>query len=776
MMSAMQVDLTNCDREPIHTCGAIQPHGILIVLDSADLRIVQVSDNSASLFGIGPSDLLGRVVDEPIGSANAESIRAAAALSDIREVNPIPMSVQTLKGPTQADAFVHRSGGKIVLELEPQSATTPAPMQAFHRIVSGSIDAFASVRNVAQLCAAAVVEVAELTKFDRVMIYRFDEDWNGEVVAEKHVAGMEPFLGLHYPASDIPQQAREIFRRNWLRLIPNTNYVPATIVPNSTQSGEPLDLSESVLRSVSPVHIEYLQNMGVGATMTITLLRNGQLWGLIACHHRTPKLMACQLRLACEILGRSMSLHLGTLEESDDTTYRMKLKGGQMRLLEAMSKSTDTWSVLATAEPDLLSLVGSDGAAICFGDDCRLVGRTPGVSEVLTITEWLAQNTSEELFTTNSLPGLEPKFEPLANTACGMIALALSRSKRSYVLWFRPEIARTVDWAGNPTKQLGTDAQSGRLTPRKSFELWTEVVRLHSRPWTSYEIDAAREWSHFVGTLIVDRAEQLERANRELAVANVELASLLRSNIELDSFAHIASHDLREPLRGINNYSTFLIEDYGEVVGEDGREKLETLVRLSRRMEKLIESLLALSSIGRGDFVGRPVELQSVVDDVLETYQARLAQCGGTISVVSALPLVYVDSARLGQVFSNLCANAIKYTDRPPRIEIGIDPIRKPPPSVAEQSSALLVPGAFTTVFVRDNGIGIREKHLATIFQMFKRLHPADAYGGGTGAGLPIAKKIVERHGGNMWAESTLGTGSTLYFTLPIERQCNVES
>lgn len=292
---------------------------------------------------------------------------------------------------------------------------------------------------------------------------------------------------------------------------------------------------------------------------------------------------------------------------------------------------------------------------------------------------------------------------------------------------------------------------------------------MHSHRWKGYEIDAAREWCRFVATLIVDRAEQLERTNRELALNNVELASLVRSNVELDSFAHIASHDLKEPLRGIYNYASFLIEDYGPVVGEDGREKLETLIRLSRRMELLIDSLLALSNIGRADFVGAPTDLRSLIDEVLESYLPRLAECGGSVSFVTPLPTVCVDAVRLSQVFNNLFSNALKYREHPPRIEIGVDPRREPPPEVRERSPALAANGNFVTVFVRDNGIGIREKHLSSIFQMFKRLHAADAYGGGTGAGLAIASKIVERHAGQMWAESIFGRGTTFFFTLPAQ-------
>ncbi len=765
-LATTHVDLTNCDREPIQFSGAIQPHGILFALEVEQLTIVRASENTLSVFGINPLELLGQPIEVILGSANAALLREAAAHGQFRDVNPLGMTLRTSGGDLRVEAVLHRSGAQIVLELEPAQIPAAASPRDFQRLVRGGVERFGAVRTVRELCAAAAAEIARETGFDRVMIYRFDDDWHGEVIAEQRARAMTSYLGLHYPSSDIPRQAREIFKRNWLRFIPNVNDRPVAIVPAGAAAGE-LDLSQSILRSVSPLHIEYLQNMGVAATMTVSLLKNGELWGLIACHHQTPKMVPYELRFACEIMARTMSLHLGSLEESEDAHYRMRLKSAQLRLLDAMTRGGDVWRALGAAEPDLLSLVGAEGAAIRYGTECTLVGRTPPRADVMAIADWLSANDSAGMFVSDALPLREPAFAPLRDTACGIIALPLSHAKGNYIIWFRPEVIVTVNWGGDPNKSAERARDGERLTPRKSFDLWCEIVRQHSRSWKPVEIAAAREWRHFVGSLIVERAEQLERVNRELASSNIELESLLRSNIELDSFAHIASHDLKEPLRGIHNYANFLLEDYGTVVGEDGREKLETLVRLSQRMESLIDSLLRLAGIGRVDLTGSRTDLRRVIDDVLELYGPRLEQCRGSVSIAAPLPFVFVDRVRLGEVFNNLLSNAMKYTDRPPRIEIGVDPDRRPPLEIVANSPALPTRGKFITVFVRDHGIGIRSKHLGSVFQMFKRLHAAQVYGGGTGAGLAIARKIVERHAGHMWAESTFGEGTTFYFTVP---------
>ena len=303
-------------------------------------------------------------------------------------------------------------------------------------------------------------------------------------------------------------------------------------------------------------------------------------------------------------------------------------------------------------------------------------------------------------------------------------------------------MVQTVNWGGNPNKPVEVIANGSiRLSPRKSFELWKETVLLKSLPWKTYEVNAALELRSAIIGVVLKKAD-------ELAQLNIELE---RSNNELDAFAYIASHDLKEPLRGIHNYSNFLIEDYGEILNEEGKAKLLTLIRLTQRMEDLIDSLLHFSRLGRVDLSMQHTDLNSVVERSLDLLSARIEEMKVEIRIPRPLPTVYCDRVQMSEVFNNLIANAIKYNDKAEKwIEIGY--IGHPPAPV--------------TFYVRDNGIGIREKHLEAIFRIFKRLHGPNKYGGGTGAGLTIAKKIVERHRGKIWVESTYGQGSTFYFTL----------
>jgi light-regulated signal transduction histidine kinase (bacteriophytochrome) len=408
-----------------------------------------------------------------------------------------------------------------------------------------------------------------------------------------------------------------------------------------------------------------------------------------------------------------------------------------------MSAEKNFLEGLIQYQPNLLNLVNAQGAVVSFDKEYLTIGNTPEKADIQNLIEWIDRNIQAEIFYTDSLSKIYPEAEKFRDVASGFMALSFSKVHKNYVLWFRPEVVQTVNWGGNPHKAVEVTGNGNlRLSPRKSFELWKETVRLKSLSWKTCEVNAALELRSAIIGVVLRKAD-------ELAQLNIELK---RSNNELDAFAYIASHDLKEPLRGIHNYSNFLIEDYGEILNEEGREKLKTLIRLTQRMEDLIDSLLHFSRLGRVDLSMQHTDINGVVQRNLDLLSARIEEMKVEIRIPRPLPTVYCDRVQVGEVFNNLIANAIKYNDKPEKwIEIGYIEAAAPTPAI---------------FYVRDNGIGIREKHFEAIFRIFKRLHGPSKYGGGTGAGLTITKKIVERHGGKIWVESTYGEGSTFYFTL----------
>ncbi|MDB9375028.1 sensor histidine kinase [Nodularia sphaerocarpa] len=739
----VQRDLSNCNKEPIHIPGLIQPHGVLFVLKEPDLTILQVSDNTLNLLGLPPEELLNKILSNFLELDQINLLRNSLNQDDSLIVNPIELTIKLDNKPIYFDAILHRSDGNLILELEPTTLEKTNGFFQFYHLVKVAMTKLQSASSLAEISEIIVKKVKKITGFDRVMLYRFDEDWHGTVIAEEKPEYLAPYLGLHYPASDIPTQARKLYIQNWLRLIPNLDYQPAAILPtNNPVTEKPLDLSRSVLRSVSPLHVEYMHNMGVSASMSISIIKNGNLWGLIACHHQSPKYIPYEIRHACEFLGQIASLEMAAKEDSEDVEYKMQVKSCHSKLVEYMSLEDNFIDGLINNQPNLLNLVNAEGAAVCYHGDYFTVGKTPKKKDIEDLVVWMHQNHQEEVFYTDSLSQVYPQAEKLRDVASGLMAISISKSQKNYVLWFRPEVVQTVDWGGNPNKPVEVKQNGSiHLSPRKSFELWQETVLLKSLPWKSYQVNAALELRSAIIGMVLRKAD-------ELAQLNIELE---RSNNELDAFAYIASHDLKEPLRGIHNYSNFLIEDYGEIINEEGKNKLKTLIRLTQRMEDLIDSLLHFSRLGRVDLSMQETDLNSIVNRSLDLLSARVDDMKVDIQIPRPLPTVYCDRIQLGEVFNNLIANAIKYNDKAEKcIEIGY--IDEPPLPM--------------TFYVRDNGIGIRDKHFDAIFRIFKRLHGPSKYGGGTGAGLTIAKKIVERHGGKIWVDSTYGEGSTFYFTL----------
>ncbi|NTU80698.1 MAG: GAF domain-containing protein [Chloroflexales bacterium] len=744
------VDLTTCDREPIHIPGSIQPHGVLFALSEPDLTIIQASANIAGFLGRQPQELLGQPLSTLLAAEPLAYLRDCLASAEVDE-NPLYTLTLAIGSPEQRfDVIAHRMGGMLILELEPSTQSDHAVALRVYRMVKSAVTACQHTSSVREFAQTLAGSVRKLTAFDRVMVYQFQPDGTGVVIAEDVRADLESYLDLRYPASDIPQQARALYLRNWLRLIPDVAYQPAPMLAiDPVHSSIPLDMSFASLRSVSPIHIEYLGNMGATASMSISLIKNDQLWGLVACHHHSgPHYLPYDVRAACEFLGHMVSLQIGEKEAAEDAAYTIALQGVQAELVQHMSVANDVLAGLTRFTPNLLEFIEAGGVAVCLEDQCMLLGATPPEPVVRQLADWLSQEVPDSLFATSALPQQYPEIAPFRATASGLLAVRLARARPNYLLWFRPEVVQTVSWGGNPEKPVEVLAGEARMSPRKSFAVWKETVTQTALPWRSCEVAAARDLRRAIIDLVLYKVDELSRLNDELT----------RSNIELDSFAYVASHDLKEPLRGLHNYAHFLIEDYGDQIDDAGKDKLATLVRLTQRMEALIDSLLHYSRVGRAELTWVEVDLNVELADVVALLEPRLRESGVELRIPRPLPRVRADQARVREIFSNLITNAIKYNDKPQKwVEIGYERI----PGVEDAE------GAAAYVFsVRDNGIGVPEEHQETIFRIFKRLHGRDEYGGGVGAGLTIVKKIVERHGGTIWLTSQPGEGATFWFTL----------
>jgi chemotaxis family two-component system sensor kinase Cph1 len=533
-----------------------------------------------------------------------------------------------------------------------------------------------------------------------------------------------------------------MFLSNWIRVIPDTSAKAIPLFPRQNpQTGQPVDLLRSILRSPYACHTEYLHNMGVGASLTISLMKDDKLWGLIACHHCTPKYVPYEVRKACEFLGRVIFAEISTREEEADYHYRMQLAQVQSDLFESMAQSSDFIAALTESQPNLLNLAQAQGAAICFNGNWTTIGRTPSAEELNYLTQWLAKNVQEDVFYTDSLPLIYSDAERFKDTASGLLAIPIS--KRSYVLWFRPEVIQTVNWGGDPNNAFELD-QSGkepRLCPRKSFELWKETVQLKSLPWKPVEVKAVLELRKAIVNIVLRQAE-------ELAILAQDLA---RSNGELKKFAYVASHDLQEPLNQVANYVQLLEMRYNDALDEDAKEFIDFAVEGVSLMQTLIDDVLVYSKVDLQGIEWSLTKVEDALQHALGNLRGRISETQAVI-VAEVMPTIVADSTQLMQLFQNLIANAIKFRkpDQTPQIHIGVERLEDE-----------------WLFSVRDNGIGLDPQFADRIFVIFQRLHTRDEYPG-SGMGLAICKKIIECHRGRIWVESQVGEGATFKFTIPV--------
>lgn len=705
----MSLDLTRCDREPIHIPGAIMPFGALLLCEEKTGKIVQASANSAEYLGATPDKLLGQSIEEFLN------------------LDPVTYSLNGLR----------------YYEFEPKPSTNAAQL---NRRTRESMEKIHEQTGWQGFLNEGARQIQALTGYDRVMVYRFHEDLHGEVVAEACNPGVESYLGLHYPASDIPAPARKVFLENWVRMIPAVDYAPVPFKPelNPLTNATP-DLGRTLLRSVSPIHLEYLRNMKVGASLTLSIVSDGKLWGLIACHHLTPRYADRELRGACEVLARFISGLLRDVARVEEFTEREKLRDIHRRLISRFENGSDLGKVITTETPNLLDLIGSKGAAaaLYLEGQWETVGDVPGTEELEKLVDWLANKTSDQpIYATNSLSQEFPQAKAYTEIGSGLLAISIPKSERTCILLFRPEIVRTVTWAGNPSEKV--TSADGRLHPRASFGEWTESVRGQSAPWRTWEIDAALE----LRSAILAHDLKVQFAREQQARVDAEIAKQLREEL-----VAVVSHDLKNPIGSILLQAQAMERGFERTGDERNATAAARIVRIGRSMNNLIDDILHVTKIESGT-----LEVKKQQEDLL-TVLVESKEIFGPLAAEAGLELMVspsskscparIDRDRILQVLSNLVGNAIKFTPSGGRIELSLETVE----------------ADFALICVMDTGPGVAPEHREKIFDRYWQANQAKRLG--TGLGLAISKGIVESHGGKIRVRGRDGGGSVFEVRLP---------
>ncbi|RJF77873.1 GAF domain-containing protein [Rhodopseudomonas palustris] len=582
-----------CDREAIHLPGSIQPHGALLALAPDDLHVVHAAGDTAPLFGVPADRLPGTSVATLLSADRISKVRALLGPGRKLE-RPLHAFVLTTPEVNCSDAVavdvvVHQASGLLVLEFDPRREAAPENSLA---LVQSMIRHVQRADGVQAFCNAVAEEVRAVTGFERVMVYRFASDSSGEVIAESRAAGIESFLGLRYPASDIPQQARALYLANWMRAIPDARYAPAPIVPAADpQTGQPLDLSQSVIRSVSPAHRLYLAHMGVVASMSLSIIQHGKLWGLIACHHGSPRYLPYRLREACEMFAEMASSQLEAKVGAEQLAARLRSTRIHEELVTRMSQESDLAEGLIRFHPNLLDFIPATGVGLWIDGHFTGIGVTPDAAQTEALIGWLGATSNEGIFHTDSLPLLYPPANAFADRASGLLALSLSKSPRDYVLWFRPEVVRTVTWAGNPHKPVGVGPGGEFLTPRRSFAAWQDSVRLHAEPWLVSEIEAGHRLRVSLLEVVLHRIDGIARERKSARL----LQEQLMREVE---FGLRRSQDVAQTLQEETRRRVSVEADLSQVLRRTVEDQEAERLRIARELHDTLGQSLTLLQLG----------------------------------------------------------------------------------------------------------------------------------------------------------------------------------
>lgn len=730
--------LANCADEPIRFPGAIQPHGLLLTLTEPALQIIQVSANVATLLARAPESLIGQPLHSLIGAEHTAQVLQALQQATFSEAAPLRFE---LNG-TEFEGLLHRHQGVLILELEIHVKNfQPRNVAGINTHLGRMLQRLQAATTLQALYDISVKEIQAMTGYDRVLIYRFEEEGHGQVIAEASDQSMEVFNGLFFPASDIPEQARELYRTNWLRIIPNADYQPVPLVPKlrpDTQT--PLDLSFATLRSVSPIHCQYMKNMGVLSSMSISLLKGDKLWGLISCGNRQPLHVPHELRMACQTIGQVLSLQISAMETLELTRQREEKVEALARLNQAMVDSPqNVFDGLAQQPATLMALVNAGGIAIIEDKQLHRYGNCPEPEEIRALHKWL-QARGEPVFASHHLSSVYPPAAQYQSVASGVLAMSLPKPVDNGVLWFRPEVKENINWSGDPRKPLDLENSDAgmRLRPRTSFEIWKVEMTGISTKWSHGDRFAANDLRR--SALENDLARQVRREQEAVQAR--------------DDLVAVVSHDLRNPMTVISMLCGMMQKAFSSEGAHTSRRistAIDTMQQATARMNTLLEDLLDTSKIDAGRYSITPQAL--VVGHIFEEAQALLSPLAHdkdiSISFQADPDLrIHADPERLFQVLSNLVGNAIKFTPRMGTVGVHAKSV-----------------GDEIVFIVRDSGEGIPKEHLPHVFDRYWTMKEGNPTG--TGLGLYITQGIVEAHGGQIVAESEPGQGSEFRFTVP---------
>ena len=745
-----------CEDEPIHIPESIQSYGFLIAFSYEDLKISIVSENCDAVFieqliGKHFLDILSSDTDE---RAFLEETFDRVTKTKIRLPIKLHLKDSLLKDGAAIDylAVVYDSGHHYVVELEPATEFRDTySAEQFIKLYAMSIaPRFKEMTSLRDMAHEMVSTIRYLTNMDRVVLYKFNEDYSGKVIAEAKAEDMDSYQDLYFPASDIPRQARELYKTNWVRLTPDTELPSAKLLPSPGESGrEPLDLTRSLLRTFSPIHLQYIRNQGLRASFSISLVTDGELYGLISCHHREPSYIPQDVRLQCENLSQLFSWHLLAKEEEIAKRKKSATDDAVDAMLDRIDPANPISRVVKSGEKAFLEALNSSGFVYYSQYETITLGSTLPIE---LIKEIFSKVSSQGGFPYTNDSLYEDYPEARQYGIAGIMIIPLFEKKQYFTAWFRKETHRVQKWIGAKDEKSEDAPKAERLKPRASFAIHTRTIKGRSTSFDNADVDTANRLNRMFLVYALDVQERMHNNIQELE----------KQDNYRNEFLATLAHELRNPLGPIMSGASIL-----ETVDDDQTRKRVTAIinRQAEYMSKLINDLMDVSRITRGKvkLEFEKLSIQDVLSDSLEIVeqQVKAKKHHLTVNYLQKDVTVYGDKARLSQIFSNIIHNAAKYTNEAGEISVDI----------REE-------GVMVVVAVKDNGMGIPEDRLKDVFNMFTQIEAHSTHTkGGLGIGLTLVSKLVMVHHGEVSVMSEgLGRGSTFEVRLPISKMAYEQS
>ena len=750
------INFERCEDEPIHIPESIQSYGFLIAFNYKDLKISIVSDNCESVF---TEPLIGKHFLEILSSdtnerAFLEETFDRVTKTKIRLPIKLHLKASMLEEGAAIDylAVVYDSGHNYVVELEPATEFRDTySAEQFIKLYAMSIaPRFKEMTSLREMAQEMVSTIRYLTNMDRVVLYKFNDDYSGKVIAEAKADDMDSYQDLYFPASDIPAQARALYKTNWVRLTPDTELPPARLVPSTEASGrEPLDLTRSLLRTFSPIHLQYIRNQGLRASFSISLVTDGELYGLISCHHREPSYIPQDVRLQCENLSQLFSWHLLAKEEEIAKHKKYATDEAVDAMLDRIGPANPISRVVKSGEKAFLEALNSSGFVYYSQYETITLGSTLPIELIKEIFS-KASNQGGFPYTNDALYDDYPEARQYG--IAGIMIIPLFEKKQYFTAWFRKETHRVQKWIGAEDEKSEDAPKAQRLKPRASFTIHTRTIKGRSTSFDKADVDTANRLNRMFLVYALDVQERM----------HISIQELEKQDNYRNEFLATLAHELRNPLGPIMSGASIL-----ETVDDDKTRKRVTAIinRQAEYMSKLINDLMDVSRITRGKvkLEFEKLSIQDVLSDSLEIVdqQVKAKKHNITVNYLEKDVTVYGDKARLSQIFSNIIHNAAKYTSEQGSITVDI----------REE-------GVMVVVAVKDNGMGIPEDRLKDVFNMFTQIEAHSTHTkGGLGIGLTLVSKLVMLHHGDVSVMSEgLGRGSTFEVRLPISKMAYEQS